>query len=70
MAKAVEKKYHVMLIDISHRGREPMDMGEVEGTFEHICKVADHWCNKHDYDTWKLNIPKKTKTRRKSSKKT
>lgn len=69
MAKDTDK-YIIKLLDISHTAREPLEMGEVEGTFSEISKIANHWCDKHDYDTWTFVIPKKTKTRRKRSKKT
>lgn len=63
-------KYIIKLLDISHTAREPLEMGEVEGTFSEIEKIARHWCDKHNYDTWTFVRPKKTKVRRKSSKKT
>ena len=61
-------KYEMILITVGFPAKDDMNMGEVEGDFAEIERLAKHWMNKHEYDAYRL-IPKKTKTRRKSSKK-
>jgi hypothetical protein len=65
-----ERKYALVLTDWRYKPKPDKDMGEVEGTFPEIEKLANHWKAKYDYDTWRLKvIPNSTKKRTKSSKK-
>lgn len=53
MAKKIEE--NVVLIDISWTKKPDMEMGLREfDSWEDLEKVAKHWCEKHDYSTWKL----------------
>lgn len=66
------EKHTIVLIDYGYKAKEPMDMGEQEfESWSDVEKLAKHWCEKHEYPTWKLGqkVIKKKPVRSKKSKK-
>jgi hypothetical protein len=48
-------KHNLVLIDISWTQKPDMEMGVQEfESWAEVEKLAIHWCDKHEYSTWKL----------------
>ena len=48
-------KYTIVLIHVGHEHKPDIEMDEREfENWEEVEKLANHWCKKHEYTTWKL----------------